>query len=402
MPAPWWSIGGTLMIGLFVAYLDRTNLSVGLPGVARDLGFAGARFAEISSWALTIFLIGYAIANILGGVLTRKHDPKWVVIACVTIWSIATLMVGTTESIGVLFVCRFILGITEGIYWPQQSRFAKAWFSPGQRTTANSLIQYYGQFLALGLGFMILTPIYDMLGWRAIFHITGLLGLVIIVPLYLWRLPRASKAPFPEVAPRSGERQRLTLAALGGKPFFLLLFSYLTQGALFWGITLWIPLAVRSLGFTGISQALASAAPYLFAVVLAIPLSRLSDRTQRRTLIAGLGLLVPGLLIVALPFVDGASAKLALITLALGLYASSFSPNIWSIIQGSVRSDAVGPAAGIINGIGAGGGGTMAGFVVGLLYQSTGSYIPGFATLGAFVVLGGISLLLFGRITKQG
>ncbi|MBN3801558.1 MFS transporter [Paraburkholderia sp. Ac-20336] len=402
VPAPWWSIGGTLMIGLFVAYLDRSNLSVGLPGVARDLGFDGPQFAKVSSWALTAFLIGYTIANILGGLLTRRRDPKWIMIACVAIWSVATLVVGTTGSIATLLVCRVVLGVTEGIYWPQQSRFAKAWFSPEQRTTANSLIQYYGQFLALGLGFMILTPFYDLLGWRALFHITGLLGLLIIVPLYLWRLPRKDAAPFPEPAVSTGKKERLTLASLGGPAFLLLLFSYLTQGALFWGITLWIPLAVKTLGFTGFEQAFASSIPYLFAVVLAIPLSRLSDRTKRRTLIAGLGLLIPGLLVVTLPFVGGAMAKMILITLSLGFYASAFSPNIWSIVQSTVHPDAVGPAAGIINGIGAGGGGTMAGFVVGMLYQSTGSYIPGFATLGAFVVLGGISLLLFGRVTRQG
>ena len=31
----WWSIGGTLLIGLFVAYLDRTNLSVAMPQLSK-------------------------------------------------------------------------------------------------------------------------------------------------------------------------------------------------------------------------------------------------------------------------------------------------------------------------------------------------------------------------------
>src|SRR4051812_7298176 len=72
----WWSIGGSLLIGLFVAYLDRTNLSVSLPQLSKDMGFAGDSFAVTSSWALTIFLIGYALANILGGIVTRRMDPK--------------------------------------------------------------------------------------------------------------------------------------------------------------------------------------------------------------------------------------------------------------------------------------------------------------------------------------
>ena len=58
MDARWRSSGISLLIGLFVAYLDRTNLSVAIPSVARDTGFSGPRFLVISSWALTIFLIG--------------------------------------------------------------------------------------------------------------------------------------------------------------------------------------------------------------------------------------------------------------------------------------------------------------------------------------------------------
>jgi MFS family permease len=176
------------MTGLFVAYLDRTNLSVALPSLSKDFGFAGDHFAITASWALTIFLIGYAIANVAGGVLTRKHDPKAIVIWSFAIWSLATVVVGFTSSIAVLLISRFILGVAEGVYWPQQSRFAKAWFAPEERTRANALVQYYGQYLALAVGFMLLTPIYEAFGWRVLFFLTGGIGLIVIVPLYAFRL----------------------------------------------------------------------------------------------------------------------------------------------------------------------------------------------------------------------
>lgn len=393
----WWSIGGSLFIGLFVAYLDRTNLSVSLPQLSKDMGFAGDGFAVTSSWALTIFLIGYALANILGGIVTRRMDPKPVVIWCFAVWSIATVIVGFTNSVAVLLLCRLVLGVAEGIYWPQQSRFAKAWFAPQERTRANAVIQYYGQFLALAVGFMVLTPIYDAFGWRVLFFLTGGIGLVAIIPLYLAMLRPETEAPYREQ--QVGQDQApLTLQALGGPAFLLVVFSYITQGMLFWGITLWIPLAVRSLGFTGLSQAVASAVPYAAAAVLAIPMGKLSDRTGKRVLIASMGLIIPGLLLLLLPLVDSGFAKLGLITLALGFYASSYTPNIWSILQGTVEPRAIGPAAGIMNGIGAGGGGTIAGFLVGLMNGYTGSYMPGFMVLGALVILGGIALLTYGRL----
>ncbi|VEA88424.1 Vesicular glutamate transporter 3 VGluT3, Solute carrier family 17 member 8 [Salmonella enterica subsp. enterica serovar Goldcoast] len=150
----WLRIGATLMFGLFVAYLDRSNLSVTLPTITHDLNIDGAT----ASIVLTIFLIGYAFSNIFGGVFTQRYDPKKIVILMVLIWSIATVFVGFTSSVYVILICRLVLGITEGIYWPQQSRFASDWFSDKERTQANSIIQYYGQFLALGLGFMIFVP----------------------------------------------------------------------------------------------------------------------------------------------------------------------------------------------------------------------------------------------------
>jgi hypothetical protein len=52
----------------------------------------------VSSWALTIFPIDYALANIAGGIPTRHIDPKTVMI------------VGFTHFVAVLLLCRFIRG----------------------------------------------------------------------------------------------------------------------------------------------------------------------------------------------------------------------------------------------------------------------------------------------------
>ncbi|MBV8094493.1 MAG: MFS transporter [Acetobacteraceae bacterium] len=395
----WRGIGGSLMVGLFVAYLDRTNLSVAIPSVARDMGFAGDRFPIVSSWALTIFLIGYALANVFGGFATRSFDPKPVVVWCFTIWSAATVVVGFSTSLTVLLICRLILGVAEGVYWPQQSRFAKAWFAPGELTKANAVIQYYGQYFALAIGFIVLTPIYEAFGWRTLFFATGGIGLVLIVPLYIAKLRPESAAPYAE--PPQRQSPRLTLDALGGPPFLLIIFSYITQGMLFWGITLWIPLAVRSIGFTGLGQAWASALPYFAAIAFTVPMAALSDRTGRRVLIASASLLIPGVLLLFLAQADSGYAKLALITVSMGLYASSFTPNIWSILQSTVEPRAIGSAAGIMNGLGAGGGGTLAGFLVGLLQGWTGSYMAGFGALGGLSIIGGLSLLAYGRLKQQ-
>lgn len=41
----------------------------GLPSIAQDFGFGGANFAVTSSLVLTTFLVGYAVANVFGGII---------------------------------------------------------------------------------------------------------------------------------------------------------------------------------------------------------------------------------------------------------------------------------------------------------------------------------------------
>jgi len=223
-----------------------------------------------------------------------------------------------------------------------------------------------------------------------LFYLCGAIGLLVMVPLYARTLLSTADAPYPEkrTLTPAAKAPKLSLEAFGGLSFGLLIFTYMTQGMLFWGITLWIPMAVKSIGFSGMAQAYGSALPYLAAVLLAVPMAYISDKTGKRVLIAALGLLIPGCLLLLLPTVNNGYLKLALITFAMGYYASSFTPNIWSIIQSNVRSHAIGAASGIVNGVGAGGGGTLAGLLVAGVYASTGSYMTGFMILGALVVLG--------------
>jgi MFS family permease len=160
-------------------------------------------------------------------------------------------------------------------------------------------------------------------------------------------------------------------------------------------------MVVKSLGYSGFKQGLGSALPYLTAVILAIPMSYISDKNGRRLLFATLGLIIPGSLMILLPFVDSALTKLIIISLALGYGASNYNPNFWTILQSNVEPASIGPAAGILNGIAAGFGGTLAGFIVGIFLKSTGSYMPGFMVLGMLIILGGISMILYGKFTRK-
>ncbi|MCU1662113.1 MAG: permease [Pseudonocardia sp.] len=398
----WWRIGAVLMFGLFVAYLDRSNLSIALPELSHDMGFAGPTFADTSSWALTAFLFGYLAANLLGGFLTYRIDPKLTLILTVAVFSTCTLLSGFVGSVGLLIALRVVLGFAEGIYWPQQFRVAKAWFTDREMSKGTAIIQYYGQYGALAIGFFLLTPVYDALGWRPLFWVTGLAGIVLVIPLYVAFLKSAPTGAAPPAPAREpGTRMKMRFADFGGPRFLLLVFSYFSNGMLFWGITLWIPLVIQSLGFTGTGRGLLAALPYLLSLVLTVPMMGISDRTGKRVLIASSGLLVGGTLVGALPLVENPVGKLVMICIGMGYFTATFTSNLWAIAVTDLPPHLVGPATGIINGFGAGGGGIVAGFVVGKLQAVTGSFLPGFVVLGVMAIVGGLALLTYGRLRPR-
>jgi nitrate/nitrite transporter NarK len=186
---------------------------------------------------------------------------------------------------------------------------------------------------------------------------------------------------------------------MGGLPVLLLFFTYFAQSSLFWGTILWIPMVVKSLNFTGTAQAMFSALPFFACLILGYPVSVLSDRTGKRVLVTSLGLIIPGAILMVLPHIVDPVIKMAIITLAFSYCVSSFLPNIWSIIQSSVKPVAVGSTAGVANSCGALGG-VVAGFVVGWLYNLTGSYTPGYVYLGVMVMLAGVAIILHDRYKR--
>ncbi|MBZ3655696.1 MFS transporter [Salmonella enterica subsp. enterica serovar Senftenberg] len=222
--AKWLRIGATLMFGLLLLILTVLIFPLRYLRL-HDLNIDGAT----ASIVLTIFLIGYAFSNIFG-VFTQRYDPKNShsdganLVDC-------DRFVGFTSSVYVILICRLVLGITEGIYWPQQSRFASDWFSDKERTQANSIIQYYGQFPALG-------PIYDFVSAGCCLRLAKCF-------YYHWcdrhcccgstlynNAKKQEEAPYYR-APAPTEKLNLPRIA-GRNPFLLLIFTYITQGMLFW------------------------------------------------------------------------------------------------------------------------------------------------------------------------
>ncbi len=87
---------------------------------------------------MTVFLAAYGIANVVLSPLGDYLGPRKAMMLCILIWTIALMIGGVATSFALIIICRILLGIGEGFYYPLQSVFIKNWFPKQERGRANA------------------------------------------------------------------------------------------------------------------------------------------------------------------------------------------------------------------------------------------------------------------------
>ena len=197
-----WLIVFLLFVGSVLNYMDRSLVSVILPQVRRDLALTNADFGL----ALNFFLVMYAAFYILGGWLADRLGYRGAFALTVAFWSIACMAHALVQGLRSLALCRALLGIGEGGFYPAAMRGAAQWFPPESRAKAVGLI-----LSALCVGALLTPPLVAWItihyGWRASFLVIGALGLLLLPPWLLLhrRIDRVLGAGDPCAVPGRGE-----------------------------------------------------------------------------------------------------------------------------------------------------------------------------------------------------
>jgi len=109
-----WLIAVTVMLPTFMEVLDTSVANVALPHIAGNL----AASTDESTWVLTSYLVSNAIVlpatAWLGGLFGRKRF----FLACIAIFTAASLAAGAAPSLGALIVARVLQGAGGGALQP--------------------------------------------------------------------------------------------------------------------------------------------------------------------------------------------------------------------------------------------------------------------------------------------
>ncbi|MEJ1977041.1 MAG: MFS transporter [Acetobacteraceae bacterium] len=395
-----------LVLAGVVNYIDRATLAVANPLIRQDLGLSIADMGYL----LSAFLWSYAFAQLPTGAMVDKLGPRILLTMGLSLWSLAQFLGGLVQGFGQFFGARILLGIGEAPQFPTGARVVRDWFNPRDRGLATGVFN-----CASTLGTAIAVPLLTFLmlafGWRTMFMIMGIAGLLVAAVWYfVYRNPTEVALTAEENGYRTqgdppGQRTKVTFRE------WKLLFRFRTTwgmilgyfGCIYltWIYTAWLPgyLEIErhmSVKYTG----WAAAIPFAFGVIGGVLGGYIADILVRRGVApvksrkypAAIALLGTAACTVAAAYVTSNTLAIAFISASLFLvYVTSTCAWALSSVAAPTNCTA---SIGAMQNFGGYLGGALAPTVTGLIVQTTGSFVPALV-VGALIGVASAASYLF-------
>jgi MFS family permease len=394
-------IAALLFLNMFINFMDRINLSVGAPAIAKDFGWDRGKMGLLFSsyqWTYILFLL-------LWGWMTDRMGTRLINGLSVTIWSIAGMLTGAATTFGGMLTTRLALGAGEAASFPTSSKVVRQWFPNSERGLATSIFNA-GTFAGPAIAAPLVAWLLVKVGWRLSFMVTGSLGFIwVFLWLKFFRIPsqcswlsqeerdyiaahRDSRAE--AINPPKGALFRLA----GRKTMWGLFF---TQGCCAYTMLLflfWLPsYLLQSRHMSIVRAGWFTSVPYILAVPFGLLVGKLSDsflspadvkEGKRRTLLI-VFILLSGV-VLSTNMVVNQFALLCLISLSLACISGALSLNIALTSDLVWNPEIVGTAIGILI-LGGNIFGSLVPIVTGYIVKWTGSFDLAFYVAGFLLFL---------------
>ncbi|WP_315835245.1 MFS transporter [Bradyrhizobium prioriisuperbiae] len=390
-----WLVAAILFLTVIAGFFDRISIAVLFTDTefqtAMGTGFDPARLGLL----MTSFLIAYGLSNVVLSALVDLFGPSRTLNVSVVVWGVLMALMGCAGSFAMMITLRALLGLAEGPQFSIANAVVARWFPPHQRARANAMWTV-GSPLGSAIGFPVTTWLVTAYGWRESFFALAVLNLVVILPLTL--LYVRDRAPGMPVAP-SAVPGRPQLSYREGVRLFVTDWRYwlvvvASCGTLIylWGLNSWLPSYLIKQRHLAPTQAgIYAALPFILVVVGQIGGSYLSDWLGKRAVIAGVGLMMSGILMYFVSLMPTPQTAALMIGLS-GLFWGMVTPVSYALIMDIVPEGAVATAVGFKNGL-SNLVGALAPVTMGIVVSRTGSFDAAFLVLVAATAIGGLLMV---------
>ena len=409
MKSRWWTI--TIILGLVVVnYVDRSAISYAASDLRDEFGITSGQYGVISS----AFSIGYMLFALLSGPLVDRYGSRKVLMVGMFIWAAATALTPFAGGFIGLILLRILLGAGEAPCFPAATRLASRWLPAHERGKALALIGGVAVSGSLLVGGPVLTQLIALTGWKGMFWVLAVAGLVWVVLAYPFLKNSPSEASFVSKEEldyiRSGQTEGEDSGQesstdwgeiLRNRNLWLVGLGYFAWGFMFWAFMYWLPQYLEhEFGLSIKAVGAFSVAPWAAGVVGALLGGILVDRVYKRTqsirsrfVIIGVALLLAGISILPILFF-GSNLTIALICISAGVGFGFITGGIWWVASIDAAPSQPGTAAGFADACFALSG-IIAPAVMGFIVGRTGTYNGGFIVMTVLCLIGAAAMLFF-------
>ncbi|MDB5137524.1 MAG: D-galactonate transporter family protein [Mucilaginibacter sp.] len=401
-----------LFINVVINYMDRTNLSVAATAISNELKLSPFQLGLVFS----AFGWTYVASQIPGGILIDTVGPRVLYTFALISWSVVTLCQGFIKGFAVLLGLRLAIGVFEAPSYPINNRIVTSWFPNHERASAIA-VYTSGQFIGLAFLTPLLVVIQQFLGWRGLFIITGVIGVLWGI---IWYNVYRDPARHPKVNPAELEYITNNNPI---KPFSPALtwdiFKQVFMQRKLWGIyigqfavtsTLWFFLTwfptylVKYRGMDFLKTGLLTSIPFMAAFAGVLLAGFLSDRLIKKGYSFGVARKTPviaGLLlsiaIVGANYVN--STPLIIGFMAIAFFGNGLASITWVFVSALAPQSLIGVTGGVFNFIG-GLSSIVVPLLIGLL-AGGGDFHSALLFIGALAFLGALSYIFLVGSVKQ-
>ena len=411
-----WTIGGMLFFASMINYIDRSTMPLVAPMLKDDLGIDAAHLGIIFS----IFFLGYALFNFVGGMLSDKHGPKKVYSVAMVVWSVFSGLTAIASGFWHLLIFRIIFGLGEGPMGSVSNKTVRNWFPSKESGFMVGVATSGGNLFGAAIAGPIIGLIAVSMGWRAAFILTMILGLIWVVP---WMLlssdtPRQNRHVSKEEADyiEGGRTAVAEEGATGGHSLgwylksptiIAVALAFFAANYTQYFLLSWMPSYLTSArGLDIKTMAIVSSIPWIAGLVGVVVggiisdwmVARSGNAITGRKVILVATLLLDAISLLAVMFVTSTTQAVAL--MAFVLFIEGMTPlACWALLQDLVPSNRVGSVGGYVHLLS-----NISGIVgpaaTGFIIQYGGGYNVSFAVAGFVAIIGAVAVLLF--IRKSG
>ena len=408
-----WRLIPFMVLLYVINYLDRVNVGFAALTMNSDLGLT----PTIYGFGGSLFFIGYMVFQVPSVLILERFGARrtvfWILLTWGAISAANALVQGETS----FYLIRFLLGVAEAGFFPGMIFYLTLWFPPAYRARVNAYF-YSGIPLAFVLGGPLSSLILEMdgiaglRGWQWLFIVEGLPACFLaFAALRLlpdgprqakWLTAEEQATVTSRVAADDKAEKRSLWPALFDPRVIALGMAYAGWQFGFYGLGLWLPQIVQSMGFDNFTNGFITALPFLASIVAMNLWSRSSDARGERIWHVAIAALISagGFAAASAASVVGSNVGVvvALTFAASGLI--SYMPPFLSLPPAFLGGTAAAGGIGLVSSLGRIGA-ILGPFVVGLLREATGDYSAAMVAMAVGQMLAAVIVLSMGRMIER-